>query len=125
MILTPKFPLSFDDTYGFANSDTIREVVHFHLKNLILTNPGEKISDPSYGVGVRQYLFEPGTSGLVNAISDEILSAIKIHLTYLRDVSVAVESLFEENKINIKITYTIPNLTQDSFTLDVESGTNY
>ena len=42
MIFAPKFPLSFDDTDGFQNVENLKELVLFHLKNLLMTNRGEK-----------------------------------------------------------------------------------
>ena len=125
MILTPKFPLSFDDSYGYSNAQTTVEVVNFHLKNLLLTNPGEKISDLNYGVGVKQYLFEQIEPGILNLISDRIFRAIKIHLGYLEQVSVNISSQVETNTIRIKISYIIPGLSGGTFNLDVESGANY
>ena len=46
MIHTPKFPLQIGDRSLFEKTDEIKQVIMFHLKNLILTYPGEKISDP-------------------------------------------------------------------------------
>ena len=126
MIHTPLFPLAFDDSYGFADASTTKQVVHFHLKNLLLTNPGEKISDHSYGVGIRKYLFEQSTPGVLNLISDKILQAINIYLNYLSSVTVRVESSPEGNKVMISIKYGIPNLiNNDVFVLDVRTNFNY
>ena len=44
MIYAPKFPLQFKEKKGFENTGNIKELVRFHMINLILTNPGEKIS---------------------------------------------------------------------------------
>ena len=60
MILTPQFPLSFSNKGGYEKIRTRKKLAKFHLTNLLLTNPGEKISIPEYGVGLRKYLFDNG-----------------------------------------------------------------
>ena len=81
MIHTPKFPIQLDDKYVWANAETTKEVVHFHLKNLLFTFRGEKLSDPQYGVGIQQYLFEPLREEILNLISDRISEAIRKKLS--------------------------------------------
>lgn len=57
--LSPKLPLSFDPSDGYALNKEYEEMIKQNLKMLILTNPGERIMLPDFGVGLRRYLFEP------------------------------------------------------------------
>jgi phage baseplate assembly protein W len=50
------FPL--DETNLFNGTETIREQVKSNLINLLLTQPGERIFLPKYGVGLKYLLFE-------------------------------------------------------------------
>ena len=120
MIHTPKFPIQLDDKYVWANAETTKEVVHFHLKNLLFTFRGEKLSDPQYGVGIQQYLFEPLREEILNLISDRISEAIRKNLVYIPDFIVDVLPVAENpNAITIKIRYRIPTLIDDGlFTAD-------
>ena len=54
----PKWPLSQGNEDTFKLYDDVKQQINFYLKNLLLTSPGENISDPNYGVGIRQFLFE-------------------------------------------------------------------
>tara|TARA_R100000458_G_C8072480_1_gene110657 strand:+ start:94 stop:465 length:372 start_codon:yes stop_codon:yes gene_type:complete len=57
---TVKFPLEFSsESNGFEviNEEKLKELVVFNLKNIILTNPGERIFYPLFGVGIKRYLF--------------------------------------------------------------------
>lgn len=57
--LAPKFPLEVDDLDGaYALVKDFRSLVKQNFKNLLLTSPGERIMDPNFGVGIRNYLFE-------------------------------------------------------------------
>ena len=51
-------PLLRSSNDGFEMLKTIKETVKQNLKTIILTNPGERIMDPEFGVGIRRFLFE-------------------------------------------------------------------
>jgi phage baseplate assembly protein W len=59
---SPKIPLSFSTEGSYTLNKTINEMVLANLKNLILTNPGERIMDPNFGVGIKKFLFEQNVS---------------------------------------------------------------
>ena len=107
MIKAPMFPFRTNDTKGFENYSSNKEVIKFHIKNLFLTNPGERISVPDYGIGVRRYLFENITQGLLNNLKDVILDQIARYMPYIRVEESAVNDFPEENKISISLRYTI------------------
>jgi len=107
MIFAPKFPLRFKEQKGFENVTDMKELIRFHLTNLLLTSPGEKISDSEYGVGVRRYLFEQITEGSINNIKDDITFAIQRYLSYIALEEVIVDPFPEQNKITIAIRYNI------------------
>ena len=110
MIFAPKIPIEFDAHYGFENVDNIRQLVHFHLKNLLFTFPGEKISDPLYGVGVKKILFESNELGYLNNVSDIIVQQITRYLGYLETNFVTVQPTDDDYVINITISYSLPNI---------------
>ena len=122
MIYAPKFPLKFKEKKVFENIDNVKELVRFHLTNLLLTNPGEKISDSNYGVGIRQMLFESMDEGTLNLWSDKIGDSIESYLPYINLQNVSITPFFEENKINIKIQYNLLDDTQQQI-LEIELGT--
>ena len=53
-----KLPLAQDSADGYAMIKRLKTLVKQNLKMLILTNPGERVMEPDYGVGIRQFLFE-------------------------------------------------------------------
>ena len=79
-IFAPVIPLVPDDVSGYKMYDNLKSVVSFHLKNLLLTSPGERIHDPNYGVGVRRFLFEQSTRSALSRIESKISSKIGSYL---------------------------------------------
>jgi|9_EtaG_2_1085328.scaffolds.fasta_scaffold86721_1 phage baseplate assembly protein W len=122
MIHTPQFPLSLGSKTLFSEADNTKQVVLFHLRNLILTNPGEKISDPDYGVGIRSYLFENITRGVLNNIAKDIDLAIKKYLGYIDVTNITVASPPDSNYVSVKVSFEIPSIDiSDDLLLEVSN----
>ena len=125
MIHAPKFPLKFKEKLGFENTKDVKELVKFHLTNLLLTNPGEKISDPNYGVGIRQMLFENMTNGVINLWNDKIQKGISTYITYINVSEVLVTPFYDLNKVSVKIQYNLLGDTeQQILELDLLSASS-
>lgn len=112
MIYAPKFPLRKKENSTFENVRDIKELIKFHLTNLLLTNPGEKISDPEYGVGLRKYLFENFSSEVAPDLEFAIEEGMSRYLSYLKLDGVSIEENEDQNKLNIRIHYTILKTTE-------------
>lgn len=120
MIKAPMFPFKTNDTKGFENYSSSKDVIKFHIKNLFLTNPGERISLPQYGIGVRRILFENITQGLLNNLEDVIQDQISLHMPYIAVEEIAINDFPEENKISISLRYTILETAEkDVITLEL------
>ena len=71
--LTPKLPLALSSDDGaYQLIKTYKNLVKQNFKNLILTSPGERIMDPHFGVGIRNFLFENDGQQLYSEISSKI-----------------------------------------------------
>ena len=57
--VTVRWPFKQDENGGFDGISEAEfvDAIKFGIKNILLTNPGEKISDPLFGVGLQKYLF--------------------------------------------------------------------
>jgi phage baseplate assembly protein W len=119
----PKWPLSQGNHDTFELYDDVKQQIGFYLKNLMLTSPGENLSDPNYGVGLRRFMFEQNLPAVRSSIASRISSQISIYLPYLRvsDIQVgATAEEIDENSMKIKIVYSIPDdVVQEVFELDM------
>ena len=123
----PKFPLSAGTRDTFELYDDVKQQINFYLKNLILTSPGENISAPSYGVGLRRSLFEQNIESARGSIASSISSQISKYLPYLsvEDIEVGASSKeIDTNSMFIRIIYSIPgSVVQEVFELDLNPAT--
>lgn len=111
---SPKLPLIYDSEDGLYGlnkkiSDTIRQ----NLKMLLLTNPGERIMDSNFGVGLRRYLFEQDTEDLRIRLTSKIQEQIKKYLNYIeiKEINISKPNSNEENLMFINIRYSVPSLS--------------
>ena len=106
-----KLPLSTNKSTGYTMIDDIRTLMKQNLKMVLLTIPGERVMEPDFGVGLKQYLFNSFNSSVyaeldfkINEQAKRYLSAIKIH-------NISFDSSEKDfNKLFISIAYSIPNI---------------
>ena len=53
-----KLPITKDSIHGYTMIDNFHSLIRQNLKMLILTNPGERVMIPDFGVGIQSYLFQ-------------------------------------------------------------------
>tara|TARA_R110000803_G_scaffold191967_1_gene254705 strand:- start:113 stop:514 length:402 start_codon:yes stop_codon:yes gene_type:complete len=123
----PKWPLKAGNADTFELYNDINQQISFYLKNLLLTSPGENISDSAYGVGLRRFMFEPNLPSIRSSIAGAISSQISEYLPYLNVEDIQVNASAQEidsNSLKIKIIYSIPNdAAQQIFELDLNPDT--
>jgi len=82
--LSPKFPLRYSNEFGFYDLNlTYKEMIHQNLKNLLLTNQGERVMDIEFGVGLRSYFFEPMTAATYGEISERVSAQVKKYMPFV------------------------------------------
>ena len=128
--LSPKFPLRFDYAGGaYELNKTYPEMIRQNFKNLVLTNPGERVMDTNFGAGLRSYFFEPMKGGTYSKIADDIRQQVKDYMPFIEidNINFNGDDDLEgtANLLSIQISYTIiPTYTNDSITIQ-ESAESY
>lgn len=100
-------PVSNDLTV-FKDEDAVKE----SIKNLILTNRGERLMQPNLGGDVQAMLFENITPSVITLIEDKIRDTIEINEPRAELVDVIVSSNIDDNQVNVKIVFYIKNVEQ-------------
>lgn len=124
--------VNLDLQYGYTTSNTLfapaekKDLVPLYdvasiinsLKNILTTSPGEKILNPTFGLDLRDYLFEAVTQTKGYFLGREILVNLPIQddRIVVNNVEVIVSPDDQEYEINLDIG--IPSLNISSITLN-------
>ena len=95
-------PLS-GDLIGLKNENAIARSV----RNIILTNPGEKVFDPFFGSNVSNILFETVDDITAVSIQDEIENSLKNYEPRVEIINVLVDPDYDNNQFDVTISYQI------------------
>ncbi|HAI39269.1 MAG TPA: hypothetical protein DCM40_14710, partial [Maribacter sp.] len=108
--LTPKLPLVLDEQDGVKLVKNFPDLVDQNLRNLLLTLPGERIMDPSFGVGVARYLFEQNDPITYAELQAKIEQQVQKYLPFVRidNIQFTDPSISDNpNYVGLIMTYTI------------------
>ena len=115
-VYTVKFPLnvvSKRDTFDVYDETNIEEVVKFNIKSTILSCPGERRSDPEFGVCAKSYLFDNEMCDF-EGLRENILRQIQSYVPYCFLQQVTVEPVENSpNTLHIVIRYSIPDINKE------------
>ena len=110
--LSPKLPMSLHPSDGYRLTKTYKEMVKQNIKMLILTCPGERMMDPLFGVGLKNFLFQPNHPLTWGNIEGRINNQVKKYLPFVKIMDVEFGKLddntaIKDNTLTVRITYKI------------------
>jgi|SRR5210317_1426574 len=108
-----KSPISSDLTL-FKNEDAVKE----SLKNLILTNKGERLMQPNLGGNIKAMLFENITPATLKLIEEQIRETINLYEPRVDLIDVVVTSNLDDNVVSVQIEFYISS-NQQPLTLSI------
>jgi phage baseplate assembly protein W len=100
-------PLSADLTVN-KDEDAVKE----SIRNLILTDRGERLMQPYLGGNVTAMLFENLTPSVLKTLQDQIETTINLYEPRAELQNVSVTGNLDENAVNVKITFYVKNVEQ-------------
>ena len=107
--LSISLPLSLDEKGGpYKSNMTLDEVAQQNIKMIVLTNPGERVMEPDFGVGIRNYLFEQETPFLVSDIQKRIGAQVQKYAPFIkiRELNIDIDS--DNGFLSVEIKYAVP-----------------
>ena len=123
--ISPKLPLARSATDGYwALNKTVFETTKQNFKNLILTNPGERVMDPLFGVGLVSFLFEQKGGFVEDAIKAKIHEQTNIYLPHVNLLNIQISDSSKNaemspNFLLVRIFYKLLPLNKDDV-LDIK-----
>ena len=101
---------------GYFSTSADKKLVKENMKQILLTNPGERIMLPDFGVGLRRYLFEMNDEQLATVIREKIVQQIAKYEP-LADI-IDIQFKQQENEMKIRITYRLKDVIYEQAILE-------
>ena len=115
--------LPFRAEGGFAATSTTIEAVKNNIRNLLQTNPGERLMQPNLGVELRSLLFEQIDESTLLSIQDTILDSLEFWLPFVEINNIEIETdEANANALIVSVTFNITKVPNalDSVTVRIE-----
>jgi phage baseplate assembly protein W len=100
--------LPFDGSSVFISNYRTKDAIKNNLINYFLTNPGERVANPTFGAGLREFIFEQISNNNLNFIKEDIQQKISVNFPDIVLNSVEILSSEDFLTINVIIRYSIP-----------------
>lgn len=121
--LTPVLPLRESDELDYEHLSNYEDLVKQNLKNIVLTSPGERVMDPSFGVGIMGFLFEQNTPSLRSSIEGKIREQVSKYMPFVNLTAININTSEDETRLSLSINYSVPALSStDIMILLFEDG---
>tara|TARA_Y100000310_G_C20681557_1_gene816255 strand:- start:2731 stop:3135 length:405 start_codon:yes stop_codon:yes gene_type:complete len=128
--IAAQLPLQISNTFGAYGLITkFTTLVKQNLKMLVLTTPGERMMDINFGVGLRQFLFEPNETSTYVKIDEKIRQQVDNYLPYIGITGIEFDALTQEaslypHKLKVAIRFEIVPLQRNevlNLEVDIDS----
>ena len=96
-------PIAFEPNY--QTKDAIRN----NLINFLLTNPGERFDNPTFGAGLRNYIFSQVENKNLEFIREDVQDKVNQNFPNIDIEELEVFATENANTIKINLIYSIPN----------------
>lgn len=114
------FPL--DEVNMFKGTTTVKEQVKSNLINLLLTEQGERVNEPNFGVGLKKLLFEQSPN--IEVLKEKINTQIEFYIPTITLSDVSFTPSEDEYKLFILISYSF-NLDGSTDAIQLNLNSSY
>ena len=100
--------LPFSEPGVFQPNYQTRDAIKNNLINYFLTNPGERPGNPTFGAGLRKFIFSSITNENFEFIKEDLQEKVNIFFSNINLEDIEISKNVNANTINVSIKYSIP-----------------
>jgi phage baseplate assembly protein W len=101
--------IPFNAPAVFQSNYLTKDAIKNNLINFFLTNPGERYLNPTFGGGLRAFIFEQITKQETDFLLQDVKDKITLYFPNVDVKSLEISSIEDENTIKINLTYSVKN----------------
>lgn len=112
--------IPFSNPAVFETVYNTKDQTKYNLINFLLTDPRERIFNPSFGAGLRGKLFEQITNTTVDDLDTLIRTGVEAYFPNVVITALTFGGNPDENNLTVNFSYTIRNTREsDNITLSI------
>ena len=97
----------------FDPNFTTKAAIKSNLINHLLTNPGERVANPLFGAGLREFIFTQIVQENVDFLKEDIQDKITQEFDNIQLDNILITEEIDSNTVKIQIDYSVPNTNID------------
>ena len=110
--------IPFNASGVFRSNYTTKQAIKNNLINYFLTNPGERPLNPTFGGGLRAFIFEQIANENLSLLKETIQANLVKFFSSISILNLEILENKDENNINIQLSYSVNNTNiQDTLEL--------
>jgi phage baseplate assembly protein W len=99
--------IPINGTAVFTSNYQTKDAIKNNLINYFLTNPGERLGNPTFGAGLRNELFEQITNDNLDFLEENIQEKLKTYFPQVKVDEVELTSNPDLNEVSLSVKYSI------------------
>ena len=111
--------IPFNKPGVFTSNFQTKDAIKNNLINYFLTNTGERFMNPTFGGGLREFLFEQITQCNIDSLEEDIQQSLDIYFSNIIIEDLSLTSDSEKHTVNISLKYSVAN-TNINDNIDIE-----
>jgi len=101
--------IPFNGPVAFKSNFVTKDSIKSNLINFFLTNPGERPLNPSFGGGLRNFIFEQISNDTTEFLTEDVSTKVAVFFPNVEIQDLNVLSNSDTNQITINFTYIVKN----------------
>jgi phage baseplate assembly protein W len=99
--------LPFNGPGVFNSTYSTKDQIKSNLVNLLLTEVGERVMNPTFGCNLKRFIFEGITDQNLESLKDSLLNSISFFIPEITIVSIEITPNIDYNLIDLNINYVV------------------
>jgi phage baseplate assembly protein W len=113
--------LPFNAPGVFKSTYTTKDQIKSNLVNLLLTDAGERVMNPTFGCDLKRFIFEGITETNIENLKANLLNSISIFVPEITVVEIAIAPNVDYNLIDLSVNYVLNiSNTPDQVTIQLQ-----
>ena len=108
----------FNGPVAFKSNFVTKDAIKSNLINFFLTNPGERPLNPTFGGGLRNFIFEQISNETTDFLTEDVSTKVAVFFPNVEIQDLNVLNNPDTNQITINFTYIVKNtIIQDEINI--------